>query len=68
MFSPHQVSITERVDQLQATSPERNSQQQFQDDNEGQQDRQQRQQQQEIQDSMDTSFAEILSEQEGIRI
>ncbi|MFS0561205.1 flagellar hook-length control protein FliK [Terribacillus sp. 179-K 1B1 HS] len=68
MFSPHQVSITERVDQIQTASSERSSQQQFQDANEEQQNRERGQQEQHSQDSFDAAFAEILSEQEELKV
>ncbi|MFP7494080.1 flagellar hook-length control protein FliK [Terribacillus saccharophilus] len=68
MFSPHQVNVTERVDQVQLSSSEKGSQQQFHDAADEQESRDSRQQEQQNQDGFDTAFAEILSEQEDILI
>lgn len=68
MFSPHQVTISERADQIQIASPERNDQQMFQKNDEEQPDRQQRQQENVMLEDNESTFADILLEQKEIKI
>ncbi|MEC0283158.1 flagellar hook-length control protein FliK [Terribacillus saccharophilus] len=68
MFSPHQVTISERADQIQTASPERNDQQMFQKNDEEQPDRQQRQQENVMLEDNESTFADILLEQKEIKI
>ncbi|MGG1595905.1 flagellar hook-length control protein FliK [Terribacillus saccharophilus] len=68
MFSPHQVTISERADQIQTASPERNDQQMFQENDEEQPDRQQRQQDNVMLEDNESTFADILLEQKEIKI
>lgn len=68
MFSPHQVTISERADQIQTASPERNDQQMFQENDEEQPDRQQRQQENVMLEDNESTFADILLEQKEIKI
>ncbi|AIF66378.1 hypothetical protein GZ22_06875 [Terribacillus saccharophilus] len=68
MFSPHQVTISERADQIQTASPERNDQQMFQKNDEEQPNRQQRQQENVMLEDNESTFADILLEQKEIKI
>ncbi len=68
MFSPHQVTIYERADQIQTASPERNDQQMFQENDEEQPDRQQGQQENVMLEDNESTFADILLEQKEIKI
>ncbi|SNZ09634.1 flagellar hook-length control protein FliK [Terribacillus aidingensis] len=69
MFSPHQVSILERVDQPQESPAERNADQSFRDNaDEERKDKQQEQQDNRARENTDFAFADILSEQKEIRI
>lgn len=68
MFSPHQVTISERADQFQTTSAESNDQQTFQEKDEEQSDRQQRQQENVMLEENQSTFADILHEQKEIKV
>lgn len=68
MFSPHQVTISERTDQLQTTSAETNDQQTFQEKDEEQEERQQSRQENVMLEENEFTFADILLEQKEIRI
>ncbi|QXE03100.1 flagellar hook-length control protein FliK [Terribacillus sp. DMT04] len=69
MFSPHQVSVLERVDQPQGAPAERNADQSFRDNaDEERKDKQQEQQGNHAREHTDFAFADILSEQKEIRI
>ncbi|MFP7477638.1 flagellar hook-length control protein FliK [Terribacillus saccharophilus] len=68
MFSPHQVTISERADQFQTASAESNDQQTFQEKDEEQSNQQQRQQDNIILEENPSTFADILLEQKEIKI
>jgi flagellar hook-length control protein FliK len=69
MFSPHQVSILERVDQTHGAPAERNTDQSFQDNaDEERKEKQQEQQSNSVRENTEFAFADILSEQKEIRI
>jgi flagellar hook-length control protein FliK len=69
MFSPHQVSILERVDQPDGSQAERNTDQSFQDNaDEERKEKQQEQRNNLARENTDFAFADILSEQKEIRI
>lgn len=68
MFSPHQVTISERTDQFQTVAPESNEQQMFKEKDEEQQERQQRQQEKVMVEENQATFADILLEQKEIKI